>query len=189
MVDVIRTLRIKKEYDPIIKADAKKDGVSVNTFFNRLLEKFIMTYRFIDSFPCLIIPCEIVKEFLEEIPEEKISNAAKSMGFHIPKHSLFLKGKDPTLNNVLELMEKVVSHHSNWYQFNSQINNGKIKLLLRHNLGKNWSIFLDMYYRAMFEQFFNFTLKTEVGADSLVIKISNTQNNNKNKNDHSQNTE
>ena len=175
MSDRVRTLRIKKEYDQIIREDTRKDGVSINSFFNKLLEKYLMTYRYVNSFPCIIIPSDIIKEFLAEMPEAKIIKTAKKMGSYIPKHSLFIKRKDATLETSLELMEKVVSKHSNWYQFNSQNNNGHIELLLRHNLGKNWSIFLDTYYRTMFKQLFNVSLRNEVGSDSLVLKFSNTQ--------------
>ena len=180
MADVIRTLRIKKEYDQIVNEEAKKGGVSVNSFFNQLLSRYILTYRFVNLLPCLIIPCEIVKEFLEVIPEEKISKAAIIAGSYLPKHSLFLKGKDPTLNNVLELMEQATSHHSNWYQFNSQTNNGKTKLLLRHNLGKKWSIYLNSYYKTLFKQLFNIIIKTEIGEDSLAFKLPHAQQNKKN---------
>ena len=173
MESQVRTLRISREFDQIIKEDTKKDGVSINSFFNRLLEKYLMIYRHIDCFPCMIIPSEIIKEFLAEIPETKIIKTAKKMGTYVPKHELFLEGKDPNLENVLEFMEKGVSNHSNWYQFNAQSNNGNTKLLLRHNLGKNWSIFLDTYHKTMFKQLFNFNIKNEVGSDSLEIEFSN----------------
>lgn len=171
----IRTLRINKEYDQIIKDETKKEGVSINSFFNKLLEKYMMTYRFVDSFPFIIIPSEIMKEFLAEMSETKIIKIAKNMGSYIPQHTIFLIGKDLNLKNVLELMEKVIGQHSNWYHLHSQTNNGNTKLLLRHTLGNNWSIFLDTYYKTLFKQLFNITVTNEVGTDSLAIKISNTQ--------------
>lgn len=172
--EVIRTIRVKKEYDQIVKEDTKKEGISVNSFFNKLLEKYTMTYRFVNSFPCLIIPCDILREFLGYIPPEKIIEIAEKMGQYIPKHSIFLRGKNPNLKNVLEFIEKCISQHSNWHKFNIQINNGKSKLLLRHTFGKNWSIFIEKYYKSMFKQLFNYTIKTELGPDSLVIIIPET---------------
>ena len=172
--EVIRTIRIKKEYDQIVKEDTKKEGISVNSFFNKLLEKYTMTYRFVEIFPCLIIPCEILREFLKNIPPVKVIEIAEKMGSYIPKHSIFLRGKTSNLNNILELIDKCISQHSNWHNFSIQNNNGKIKLLLRHTFGNNWSIFLETYYKSMFKQFFNYTIKTEVGSGSVIIKIPET---------------
>ena len=175
MDEVVRSLRIKNEYDQIVKDASKKEGISINSFFNRLLEKYLMTYRFVKIFPLMIIPRDIIKEFITEMPEPKIIESAKKMGAYVPKHSIFLEGKKSNPKTCLEFMEKVVGQHSNWYQFNSQTNNGKIKLLLRHDLGKNWSIFLDTYYKTMFKQLFDLTITNEVGDDSLIIKIPKNQ--------------
>jgi len=179
LADVIRTLRIKKKYDAVITEEAKKSGASVNSFFNQLLDRYVMTFRFIDVFPCLIIPSEMVRGLLENVTEEKIIKEGKAAGSYIPKHSLFLEEKEQTIDNILLIMEKVMIQHSNWYQFNSQTTNGKTKLLLRHKLGKNWSIYLNAYYQTLFKQLFNITIKSEIGKDSLAITFTkNTKTNN-----------
>ena len=170
LADVIRTLRISKENDSVIVEGAKKDGFSINSFYNHLLNRYVNTFRFIDVFPCLVVPSKFVRELLDELPEDKIIKIGKNLGSYMPKHSLFLNGKTPTIDNVLESM-KTTCQNSNWYQFNSQTTNGKLKLLLRHKLGKNWSIYLKSYYQTLFKQLFKTTIKSEIGEDSIVITI------------------
>ena len=169
--EVIRTIRVKNEYDQIVKEDTKKEGISVNSFFNKLLDKYSTTYRFVKSFPCLIIPWEILTEFLINIPPEKIKKTAEKMGSYIPKHYLFLRGKKPNLKNILELIEKCTSQHANWYNYSIQNNNDNLKILLRHRLGNNWSLFIETYYKTMFKQLFNSIIETEIGPDSVIITI------------------
>ena len=111
----------------------------------------------------------MVRGLLEGLTKERITKDGKAAGSYIPKHSFFLEEKDQTIENMLQLMEKVASSHSNWYQFNSQTTNGKYRLLLRHRLGKNWSIYLNAYYQTLFKQLFNTTIKSEIGEDSLAI--------------------
>ena len=53
--DIVLTIRTKGEYDNIIREEAKTRGVSLNSLINQIIEKHIVTYRFVDSFPCLII--------------------------------------------------------------------------------------------------------------------------------------
>jgi hypothetical protein len=74
------------------------------------------------------------------------------------------------------------SQHSNWYQFQRQNINGKITILLRHRLGKKWSIYLNAYYNALFKKLIDVPIKFEIGENSLAIilpksvKISNNNN-------------
>jgi hypothetical protein len=118
----------------------------------------------------LIIPCEVVKDVFDEMNEETIIKLGKKFGSYIPKHSLFLKGEFPTVDNILLLM-KTNCQSSNWYQVNSQDFNGIKKILLRHNLGRKWSIYLSEYYLTLFKQLFDLKIETEIGNDSLVVTI------------------
>ena len=169
--EVIRTIRVKNEYDQIVKEDTKKEGISVNSFFNKLLDKYSTTYRFVKTFPCLVMPMEVLKEFLISIPKESVKKTAETMGSYIPKHYLFLRAKKPNLKNTLELIEKCTSQHANWHNYSMQNNNGKLKILLRHRLGSNWSLFIETYYKTMFKQLFNSKIETEIGPESVIITI------------------
>ena len=172
--DVILTIRTKSESDSVIREEAKKRGVSINSLINQIFERYVITYRFIDSFPCLIIPSEIITGWLDGMTEEHIIKIGKHAGSFVPKHSLFLSGATPNLDTILSTMEKKVGQHSNWYQFQSQENNGKINLLLRHNLGRKWSTYLSAYYSALFEDILNISIKFQIGDNSVAIMFPKT---------------
>ena len=172
--DVIRTIRTKSEIDSVIREEAKKGGVSINSLINQIFERYVITYRFIDSFPCLIIPSEIVRELFAGMTEKHLINLGNFAGSFVPKHSLFLSGATPNLDTILSTMEKKAGQHSNWYQFQSQENNGRINLLLRHNLGRKWSTYLSAYYSALFEDILNISIKFQIGDNSLAIMFPKT---------------
>ncbi|MEJ2114161.1 MAG: hypothetical protein P8X62_10890 [Flavobacteriaceae bacterium] len=171
MANVIRTIRTSNENDEIIREEAKKQGVSMNSLINQIIEKYVTTYRLIESFPCLIIPCEMVKGWLDGMAEDFIFGEGAIAGSFVPKHGLFLNKMTPNLENVLFAMEKRVGQHSNWFQLQRYKANGKLNLLLRHNLGKKWSIFLNAYYTTLFEELLKIKVETEVGEKSLEIII------------------
>ena len=168
---IIRTLRLDKKADSFVQKEAVCRGISVNRMYNQLLEGYVNSFRLIEKFPCLTIPCDVIKEIFDEIPEQKIKNLGSKFGSYLPKHSLFLREQDLTLENVLKFMESTCQD-SNWFQFNFQNNNGSNKLLLRHKYGKNWSVFLKEYYKTLFQDIFKIESKILVGDNSVVISFS-----------------
>ena len=68
--------------------------------------------------------------------ERTIIKLGKKFGSYIPKHSLFLKGEFPTIDNVLDLM-KTSCQNSNWYQVNSQDFKGTKKMFYVITLAGN----------------------------------------------------
>ena len=182
MTDIIRTIRTKREWDSILKDEANSRGISTNCLLNQIIERYVMSYRFIDVFPCLVVPCEMVKGLLNGLTDEQLIKEGDAAGSFIPKHSLFLKGLTPNLDDVMLCMENMVSQHSNWYQFQCQKINGRVTMLLRHQLGRKWSVYLQAYYSALFKKLINLAIKSEIGANSLAIilpksiKINNNHN-------------
>lgn len=171
---VIRTLRLKKEADNIIIKEAKENGLSINTFYNQIIERYVNSYRLIDKFPCLAIPCDMIKEFIHEIPEQRIIKLGKLFGQYIPRESLFLKEKDLNAENMISLM-KTAGQDNNWFQFSDKNHNQRQKIMLRHLYGINWSIFLKHFYQTIFQQIFQRNIKIDIGDSSLVIHLPKKQ--------------
>ena len=172
MTDIIRTIRTNREWDTILKDEANSRGISINCLLNQIIERYVFSYRFIDVFPCLVVPCEMIKGLLDGLTEEQLIKEGDAAGSFIPKHSLFLKGLTPSLEAVMLCMENNVSQHSNWYQFQCQKINGRVTMLLRHQLGRKWSIYLEAYYAALFKKLINVTITSEIGENSLAIKLT-----------------
>jgi len=172
LTDIIRTIRTNREWDTILKDEANSRGISINCLLNQIIERHVFSYRFIDVFPCLVVPCEMIKGLLDGLTEEQLIKEGDAAGSFIPKHSLFLKGLTPSLENVMLCMENNVSQHSNWYQFQCHKINGRVTMLLRHQLGRKWSIYLEAYYAALFKKLINVTITSEIGENSLAIKLT-----------------
>ena len=171
MTDIIRTIRTNREWDTILKDEANSRGISINCLLNQIIERHVFSYRFIDVFPCLVVPCEMIKGLLDGLTEEQLIKEGDAAGSFVPKHSLFLKGLTPSREDVMLRMENNVSEHSNWYQFQCQKINGRVTMLLRHQLGRKWSIYLEAYYAALFKKLINVPITSEIGENSLAIKL------------------
>ena len=174
MTDIIRTIRTNREWDTILKEEANCKGISINCLLNQIIERYVFSYRFIDVFPCLVVPSEMIKGLLDGLTEQQLIKEGESAGSFVPKHSLFLKGLTPNLEDIMLCMENMVSQHSNWYQFKCHKTNGKITMLLRHHLGRKWSIYLQAYYIALFKKLINVSITSEIGENSLAIMLPNS---------------
>lgn len=170
MRDIIRTLRIDKKNDLVIIKEAEEKRISINSYYNHIIDSYVNCYKLINVLPYLAIPRELVKEFVDDLSKEKLIELGEHFGAYIPSHSLFLNGLDLTIENIVKSM-KVQCQEFNWYQFNSQTRNGKKKLLLRHRLGKKWSVYLNAYYKTLFQRLVDINIKTRVGDDSLALTI------------------
>lgn len=190
MSDVIRTIRTREEFDNTLREEAKKRGISINSLLNQIIERYVISYRFIDVFPCLVIPSEMIRGLLNGLSEDQLKKEGDTAGSFIPKHSLFLKGLTPNLEDIILCMENMLSQHSHWYQFQCQNMNGRLTMLLRHRLGEKWSIYLEAYYTALFRTLLNISIKSEIGENSLAITLPKSIkiNNGNNKLDQVQKT-
>lgn len=174
MSTVNRSIRINKECDDELKKEAKNRGISLNSLVKQIIEKYVTTYKLIETFPCLIIPHEMIKGWLDGLTEDFIIGKGTKAGSYVPKHGLFLNKMSPNLDNILWVMEKRAGQHSNWYQFQYQKNNGQLNLLLRHNLGRKWSAYLNAYYSTLFKELLNMNIESEIGEKSLEIFLNET---------------
>ncbi len=168
---VIRSIRISTEYDNAIRNEAKKQGLSINSYINKIIERHLNCYKLINRFPCLIIPNEVIVGLINQLSDEDIFKQGNNAGSFLPKHTLFLKNLSLTLENVIKSMRILNSQNSNWYHFERQDENGSIKLLLRHQLGKKWSIYLNGYYSALFNEILKLPVKIIEGKRSIMIEI------------------
>ncbi len=75
-------------------------------------------------------------------------------------------------HTVIDFVTTVLDKYSNWYNSEYHIMEGKEILHLRHDLGKNWSIFLAEVISTLFEQVLNNKVKIDFLDSSLTIEVS-----------------
>ena len=69
---ITRTMRINEGIDDILKSEAKKRGVSVNTLLDQYLTRYAESYRFFENMSTIVLSAQTLMGFLQFMDEENI---------------------------------------------------------------------------------------------------------------------
>ena len=75
---ITRTMRINEGIDDILKSEAKKRGVSVNTLLDQYLTRYAESYRFFENMSAIVLSAQTLMGFLQFLDEENIEKLVSS---------------------------------------------------------------------------------------------------------------
>jgi len=168
---VTRTIRINEAYDEVLKYEAERHGVSVNTLVDQVLRRYSHSYRYFDGLSAVTISGKTLVKLLSNIPEEKMSELGRSLGEERPKNLLLLRGLPLDYNTVIWYLTELLGDTSNWYRATYHHREENDMLHLSHSLGEGWSLFLENYVLSFFKEVLGVIPKTEVLGNSVTFTI------------------
>jgi hypothetical protein len=89
---VTRTMRINEGIDDILKNEAKKRGVSVNTLLDQYLTRYAESYRFFENLSATVLSPQTLTGLLHFIEEEEAENLGAKLGKERPLELLLKRG-------------------------------------------------------------------------------------------------
>ena len=111
-----------------------------------------------------------MKLLTESIPEDRIVEIAKTYAMDPFSSSVLrqmkaeLSNSDNINNNVLDLMKSLCKHSN--YQFNEFDEDSRRFLVIAHNGGHKWSLFLANYWSIVLE---NFGLENKATPNDVAV--------------------
>ncbi|MFQ5920211.1 MAG: hypothetical protein ACE5I4_09260, partial [Thermoplasmata archaeon] len=76
---VVRSIRITKELDDLIRADAEDKGLTVNALVSSILTKYAEWDRYADRFGFVTITRNGFRTYVEAIEEEKLTEIGEEL--------------------------------------------------------------------------------------------------------------
>ena len=165
-----RSFRIDEEWLNVLNEEAEKQGVSVNSLLNRLLQQYAYL-RYMMRYGAITLTRKGFKEILESCPDEKIKENGKKAGANIVKDLLLTMGVPPTYGFVICLVKKLLSEFAGWFECDHHIKPDKEILHFRHDLGRKWSIYLSAITSGTFNTLLNKEIDIEISDSSVTITI------------------
>lgn len=157
------TFRIDNNILKILRSESERQQVSLNTFVNRLLKRFVEWDMFEPKVGMIPIAKPIVIELFNKMSKEDVSKMALDIGKNVVHDiALFMKNK-MDLQSFLSWFE--IRMNSSSIEINHTVTNGLHIYVLKHELGENWSLYHKIVLELMFHEIFK---------KSLEITISNT---------------
>lgn len=167
---VTRTIRVDEGYDEILKYEADRQGVSVNTIMDHQLKRYVETYRFYSKSNAITLSANTLNVILEELDEDAIIKIGVELGKERPHELILRRGIQPTYESAKWYIQEILGDQSGWFTALINKRGDYENINLSHNYGYKWSIFLQWYLKDLFEEVLELT--PEVTALSASINFS-----------------
>lgn len=159
---VTMTFRIDENVITKLRNEADNREISLNTLANQIFKRFVEWGLFEPKLGLIPIPKPILVELFGNMSEDRLLDMANRIGRNTVKDiALFMKQK-MDVKSFLDWFETrmkmsfiEISHHKS--------ENGKHSYILKHDLGKNWSL----YHKIILELIFNDVLGKRI--NNIVI--------------------
>jgi hypothetical protein len=171
-----RSFRIDEEWLNVLNAEAKKQGISVNSLMNWILQKYAHI-RYMLRYGAITLTRKGFLGILESCPEDKVKENGRNAGSTLVRDLLLTMGVTPSYNFVILLVKKILSEFAGWFECDHHIKRDKEILHLRHDLGIKWSIYLSGVATGTFNSILNKEVAIEYSDSSVTITIPKQNNN------------
>jgi hypothetical protein len=167
--NVGRPFRIDAGLLNVFNEEAEKQGVSVNSLLNRLLQQYAYL-RYMMRYSTITLTRKGFTGILECCSDDEIKENGINAGSVITRTLLLTMGVTPNYTVVICLVEKLLSEFAGWFECDNHIKEDKEILHMCHDMGMKWSIYRSGAASGMF----NFILKQEIGIEVSDSAISVT---------------
>ena len=165
-------MRINEGIDDILKSEAKKRGVSVNTLLDQYLTRYAESYRFFENMSAIVLSAQTLMGFLQFIEEEDIEELSLSLGKERPFELLLKRGVQPSYEAAKWYLTKVLGAHSGWFSSSVNESGGKELIHMSHPFGMKWSRFLKGYFGSFFWEVLGFNPEVRLLSASVTFTVN-----------------
>ena len=167
------TFTIDKAFLDTIKKDAEREGMSINSTVNTVLQKYALCYRYTEKDRSIIVPFKFAQVMLNQIDEQKLLGYYRSI-VHDLVPSKFMQSKIPlTLQNwIRHYCNGVMIYSGAINSFSTYLDDdGHLCLVFGHDYGVKWSKILDVVLSGFIEDVLSHHTSHSVLSTSVEVKI------------------
>jgi hypothetical protein len=165
-----RSFRVDKEWLAVLTEEAEKQGVSVNSLLNRLLQQYAYL-RYMMRYGAVTLTRKGLFNLLECCPDDQVKEKGILAGAETTKDLLLTMGVTANYSFVVALVKKLLSEFAGWFECDHHIKPDKEVLHLRHELGHKWSIYLTGVAEGTFNSILKKGMSIEYSDSSVTVTI------------------
>ena len=134
------SIRIDSDLSSKLHEKCLEQKISLNTLINHLLDKQVNWHELTTEMGWIPMFRSTFREISDSIPRDKIEKIAVTTGTSDLKNSLNYVYGYVELDSILDLFKKRCDSMN--VQYREMTVNGKNKIIIQHDLGKNWPYFV-----------------------------------------------
>lgn len=166
------SFRLNKEPFAMLKNEAKKQNLSVNSLVNKIIKRYVEWGVFTPSIQYIPFPTTIIIATLKLLSEKQIRDIGRE---HAKKHAienLLLLKNEVSVDAYLEVVKIFCEIAEFAYSLNEK--NDSRAFMARHNQGAKFSILFSQIVISDFEELFGKKIDVKETANSISFSISGT---------------
>jgi hypothetical protein len=171
---ITRTFRIRKEWDSVLQEEAAKQGVSVNVLLNKLLRKYSLYSRWSDRKNDACFPRQTLREILKTVQVESLAEAGTKCGALDAVNIVNSMGLALSYESFVYLVTEHLGgpHFARWFQCFHHTQGNKDIFHLQHDIGPEWSVFLEKYILSFLRSMTDTEATTRVYDYAVTLEVT-----------------
>ena len=167
------SIRIDSELSSKLHEKCLEQKISLNTLINHLLDKQVNWHELTTEMGWIPMFRSTFREISDSIPKDKIEKIAETTGSSDLKNSLNYVYGYVELDSVLDLFKKRCASMN--VQYREIEVNGKNKIIIQHDLGKNWPIFIIGQMNTILNEIGHRIINEEYNKQGFSFEIVKTE--------------
>ncbi|MFI5421006.1 MAG: hypothetical protein ACHQ1H_08570 [Nitrososphaerales archaeon] len=168
----MRSVRISRELDEILKRDAEDKGISVNSLVSEIFTKYSEWDRFADKFGMVTLPRQAFSKIWDYFTKEQAASWGKDAGRNIAPEIAQFWFKRLNAQTFLKLIA-LAAIYGKIYEYEVETNEWKqYTITVHHESNELFSIWLEQYFLSVIESFTGAIPKIKVGHTSVIITFT-----------------
>jgi len=163
------TYRLPEKIIKILESESSNKKISQNVLVNQIFEKYAKWDRFSDKIGMIPVPKDILHQLGDEMDANDINMIVDMLKSFFKDNVMFIKGKYD-LKSCIETLEDYV--RATGINSDHRIEGSLHHFIVQHELGMNWSMFVDQLLKEIFHEFLpDKNIKTQTTEAMVIITI------------------
>jgi hypothetical protein len=145
------TIRLDKRVLRRLRHEAKEKKISTNVLISQIFSEHLEWHSTAARAGFVAVRRGTILKLLENTSEEEIATIAKFIGTRESKDFVLLLRHEYSLSSAMDVIETWI--RISGYSYDHEVRQGMHSLVIHHDMGKKWSIYLSEIYKSVFEEF------------------------------------
>jgi hypothetical protein len=165
------TFRVPSRILNQLREESVKKQVSLNTLSNQVFTDHIVWHNYARQTGLFYVPKPLISRAINELTEEQLSSIAEETVKNKLKDLVLLLKDEFTVSSFLDVTEDWARISD--FPYKHEINqDGTIsRLVIQHDMGKNYAFLLKEMYRFALEELLNEKTEFELTDNTLVLNV------------------
>ncbi len=165
---MVRSIRITKELDDLIRKDAKNAGGTVNALISSILTRYAEWDRYVERLGFVTIPREGFRLLVDALDEKDLVEFAENFGPSASREMALIWFKEVNLETFLRYLS-MQSRYGGLQAFEVDGGAKADTITLHHNLGPRYSRLLSRFIKQTLGSLTNISPRLSVEENALAI--------------------